>query len=80
MVYKKEAKFGEKLISQIEFKDALTTIHRLQNPEGEDLFILQCTWIQEFNLSKTAVTASGANPTILSKLPSYLSKIPSGSS
>ena len=44
MIYKKEAKFGEKLVSQIEFKDENTTIHRLQNHNGEDLFQLQCTW------------------------------------
>ncbi len=45
MIYKKEAKFGEKLVSQIEFKDEKTTIHRLQNLEGEDLFLLECNWV-----------------------------------
>lgn len=45
MIYKKEAKFGEKIISQIEFKDSNMTIHRLQNAEGEDLFLLECCWI-----------------------------------
>lgn len=45
MIYKKEAKFGEKVISQIEFKDEHTTLHRLQNIEGEDLCLLQCIWI-----------------------------------
>lgn len=44
MIYKKEAKFGEKLISQVEFKNENTTIHRLQNEEGEDLFLLECLW------------------------------------
>ena len=44
MIYKKEAKFGEKLVSQVEFKDENTTIHRLQNLEGEDLFLLECSW------------------------------------
>ena len=44
MVYKKEAKFDEKLISQIEFIDENTTVHRLQNTAGEDLFLLQCQW------------------------------------
>lgn len=44
MIYKKEAKFGEKLISQIEFKDEHTTLHRLQNLNGEDLFLLECCW------------------------------------
>ena len=45
MIYKKEARFGEKLISQIEFKDEKTTLHRLQNKEGEDLFLLECCWV-----------------------------------
>ena len=45
MIYKKEAKFGEKLVSQIEFKDEKTTLHRLQNSEGEDLFLLECCWV-----------------------------------
>jgi len=44
MVYKKEAKFGDKLISQIEYKDENTTIHQLKNSEGEDLFLLECCW------------------------------------
>ena len=44
MVFKKEARYGEKLISQIEFKDENTTIHRLINKDGEDLFQLQCLW------------------------------------
>ena len=45
MIYKKEAKFGEKIISQVEFKDPTTTVHRLQNTDGEDLFLLECNWI-----------------------------------
>ena len=45
MIYKKEARFGEKLVSQIEFKNDKITIHRLQNLEGEDLFLLECEWI-----------------------------------
>lgn len=45
MIYKKEAKFGEKLISQIEFKNDLTTLHKLQNTDGEELFLMECTWI-----------------------------------
>ena len=46
MIYKKEAKYGEKLISQIEFKDENTTIHRLKNKDDEDLFLLECNWIK----------------------------------
>ena len=45
MIYKKEAKFGEILVSQIEFKDDNTTIHRLTNKDGEDLFLLECSWL-----------------------------------
>ena len=44
MVYKKEAKFGEKIISQVEHKTKQTTLHRLLNLNGEELFQLQCTW------------------------------------
>ena len=44
MVYKKEAKFGEKIISLVEVKDDYTTIHKLQNIDGEDLFLLECNW------------------------------------
>lgn len=45
MIYKKELKFGEKVISQIEFQDDLTTVHRLQNSQNEDLSLIQCRWI-----------------------------------
>ena len=45
MIYKKEAKYGEKVLSQVEFKDEKTTLHRLQNSDGEDLFLLECCWI-----------------------------------
>ena len=45
MIYKKEAKFGEKLISKIEYLDDNKTLHYLQNENGEDLFQLQCTWV-----------------------------------
>ena len=44
MVYKKEAKFGEKITSLIMFKDESTTVHRLKNANGEDLFLLECSW------------------------------------
>lgn len=45
LVYKKESKFGEKIISQIEFSDKNTTIHVLKNSLNEDIFQLKCTWI-----------------------------------
>lgn len=44
MIYKKEAKFGEKLVSQVEFIDEKTSLHKLQNLSGEDLFQMQCRW------------------------------------
>lgn len=45
MIYKKEIKLGEKLISQVEIKDD-TTIHLLKNSETkEDLCLIQCRWI-----------------------------------
>lgn len=46
MIYKKEAKFGEKLVSQIEFKDEKTTVHRLHSLDGEELFLLECVWTE----------------------------------
>lgn len=45
LMFKKEAKFGEKIISQIEFRGEKTTVHRLQNDLGEDLCLIECTWL-----------------------------------
>ena len=45
MVFKKEAKHGEKVIAQVEIKDNLTTIHKLTNINGDDLFLLECNWV-----------------------------------
>lgn len=45
MVYKKEAVFGETVISQIELKDDYTTLHTIKNSSGEDLCQVECTWI-----------------------------------
>ena len=44
MVFKKEARFGEQLVSQVQFKDEDTTLHRLQNENGEDLCLIECFW------------------------------------
>lgn len=44
MVFKREARFGEKFISQVEFLEENKTTHRLINSEGEDLFLLECEW------------------------------------
>lgn len=44
IIFKKEAKYQEKVISQIQFSDVNTTIHRLTNLSGEDLCLLKCEW------------------------------------
>lgn len=44
MMFKKEARFGEKLFSQVQFKDELTTLHKLINKDGEELFLSECQW------------------------------------
>lgn len=44
MVYKKEARYGEKLISQIEFKAENITLHRLKNSDDEDVCLIECAW------------------------------------
>ena len=45
MIYKKELKYQDKLISQIEFKNEKTTLHRLLNQNNEELFLLECSWV-----------------------------------
>ena len=46
LIYKKEAKYGEKLISQVQFLDDNVTLHALKNSAtGEDLCLIQCKWI-----------------------------------
>ena len=45
MQFKKEIKYGEKVVSQIEMASADTTLHLLKNAEtGEDLCIVQAKW------------------------------------
>lgn len=45
MVFKKEIKYGEKLVSQVSFKDEKTTVHVLKNSKtGDDLCLLNCEW------------------------------------
>ena len=45
MIYKKEARYGEKLISQIEILSETRTRHRLLNLNEEDLCLLECDWV-----------------------------------
>lgn len=45
MVFKKEIKYGEKLISEVQILDGNTTIHSLKHSQtGEDLCLLCCNW------------------------------------
>lgn len=44
MVFKKEACYGEALLSQVQFKEDNITLHRLQNKNGEDLCLIECVW------------------------------------
>ena len=45
MMFKKEAKYGEKITVEIAYKDELTTIHTIKNSENEDLCFVECSWI-----------------------------------
>ena len=45
MVFKKEIKFGEDVLSEVYFKEECTTVHVLKNLKtGEDLCLLRCEW------------------------------------
>ena len=43
MIYKKEARYGEPIISELEITNN-TTIHRLKNQQNEDLCLIECSW------------------------------------
>jgi len=46
MIYKKEIKMGEKLVSEVQVTEDSVTIHSLKNKEtGDDLCILKCEWV-----------------------------------
>ena len=46
MMFKKEIKYGEKMISKVQLVDDNHTLHAVQNPETqEDLCILKCEWV-----------------------------------
>ena len=45
MAYKKEIKYGEKLISEVQITNGNTTIHSLKHAQtGEELCVLNCIW------------------------------------
>lgn len=43
MVYKKETRFGEQIISELEIVEN-KTIHRLKNQQNEDICLIECSW------------------------------------
>lgn len=43
MFFKKEAKYGEVIISEVQIKDNVTT-HRIRNLDNEDLCLVECVW------------------------------------
>ena len=45
MMFKKEAKFGEKIVTQIEFLDENNTVHVLKNMNGDELCLVQVNWV-----------------------------------
>ncbi len=45
MMFKKEARYDESVISQVEFLSDNKTLHRLSNNNDEDLCVLECEWI-----------------------------------
>lgn len=45
MIFKKEAKFAEKIVTQIEFLNENNTVHILKNMNGDELCLVQVEWI-----------------------------------
>ncbi len=45
MMYKKEARFGEKVFVDVYFKDEMITVHRIYNSSNEDLCLVECRWV-----------------------------------
>lgn len=44
MVFKKEVKYAEKIIAQVEFIDDKTTIHIIKNMNDDEICLIQCSW------------------------------------
>lgn len=44
MMFKKEAKCGEKLIVEVGFNDDKTTVHIIKNMHGDEICLVQCAW------------------------------------
>lgn len=43
LIYKKETKYNEKIICEVEINDD-TTLHRIKNSNEEDLCLIECKW------------------------------------
>ncbi len=44
MVFKKEVKYGEKIIVQVELLDEKNTVHIIKNMNGDEICLIQCNW------------------------------------
>ncbi len=44
MMFKKEAKYGEKVIVEVSFNDDKTTVHIIKNMHGDEICLVQCIW------------------------------------
>ena len=44
MMFKKEAKYGEKLVVEVSFNDDKTTVHIVKNMHGDEICLVQCSW------------------------------------
>lgn len=44
IVFKKEAKYSEELLVQVEFKNELNTVHIIKNAANEKLCLIECVW------------------------------------
>ncbi|MBE7705159.1 MAG: hypothetical protein E7Z90_05025 [Cyanobacteria bacterium SIG29] len=45
MMFKKEIKYGEKIVVEVSFLDDKTTAHTIKNMCGDEICLVQCTWI-----------------------------------
>lgn len=45
VMFKKEARYDETVISELEFKNGNITLHRIRNKDNEDLCLFECEWV-----------------------------------
>lgn len=46
MLFKKELKYGDKIIVDVQFMDENTTVHTIKNNLGDEVCLIQCSWIK----------------------------------